>query len=297
MELGGGNMDVSIIIIFDKIRKRKLQRLFNSMKDELSLCTFSTEVLLVHESSAAYPPKKDDLPIPVRYINVTPKQGIPFNRNRGIDAARGDILVFIDDDCWVQPQWLRSLVQPLLDDPSLYITTSGTKIPSSNIVGDSISALGFPGGGSLGFTKVWKVSKEGFTNHLAAGNCAMRRSLLYKVGTFDETMKSGAEDAELSFRIENASIPIKYVENGFAYHEARSTFSSFVKWQLRRGKANYQFKQKVGSVSGFIKLRLWSAKNILVHNIMNWRLPLIFFFLGLSFVLQQVGFLMEKRRH
>ncbi len=284
---------VSIVIIFDKIRKEKLLRLLNSFAKQID--QYETEILFMHESDTHknFPP----LPVDVRYIIIPKNKGIPFNRNKGIEHAQGDIIVFIDDDCWVQHTWLSSLIEPLQKDETILAVTSGTKIPKSNLVGDCISALGFPGGGSLGFTKVWKVSGKGFTNHLAVGNCALRRELFKKVGKFDETMKSGAEDAELSFRMEQANIPIKFASGAYAFHEARTTLSSFIKWQLRRGKANYQFKQKIGKVGGFIKLRLWSAKNIFLQNMFNWRLPLIFSFLILSFVLQQVGYFLEKRRH
>ncbi len=284
---------ISIVVIFDQFREEKIKRLLESMKSQIRC--YPTEILFLHESNQSVP--QPALPLPVRYITIAEKQGIPFNRNQGIQQAFGDIIVFIDDDCWVQENWLKSLVDPLLQDNSLMAVTSGTKIPPSNFLGNCISALGFPGGGSLGFDKVWKVSKDGFTNHLAVGNCALRREVFSKIGVFDEAMKFGAEDAEFSVRLEQAKIPIKYVSQGHAFHEARTTWNDFVRWQLRRGKANYHFKQKVGNINGFISLRLWSAKNIVVENIFNWRLPFILLFQGSSLILQQMGYIQEKRRH
>ena len=288
-------MNFSIVVIFDKIRKEKLLRLLNSMKDQLE--NRDGEVLLIHESNEKLvkPDFLPQLPVTLKYINIKEKQGISFNRNQGIKNSKGKIIIFIDDDCWVQENWLSSLLEPLQDENILAVT-SGTKIPRSNLVGDCISSLGFPGGGSLGFEKVWKISRNGMTNHLAVGNCALRKKLFGIVGNFDETMKSGAEDAELSHRMEKAGIFIKYSSRAYAFHEARTTFKEFVKWQLRRGKANYQFKQRVGKVGGFIKLRIWSAKNVFKANCLNPKLPLIFFFLALSFSLQQIGYYQEKRK-
>ena len=294
---GNSTMDtkqlVSIIVIFDVFRQEKIIRLLESMRPQLDM--YPTEILLLHESNI--PVAAPTLPIPVRYITIAEKQGIPFNRNQGLDHARGDFIVYIDDDCWVQENWLKSLIEPLLQDASLMAVTSGTKIPPSNFLGDCISALGFPGGGSLGFDKVWKVSKGGFTNHLAVGNCALHREIFSKVGVFDETMKNGAEDAEFSVRLERAHLPIKYVPEGYAFHEARTTWNDFVRWQLRRGKANYHFKKKVGGVGSFVSLRVWSAKNIVRHNIFNWRLPVILSLQGSSLVLQHIGYIQEKRKN
>src|SRR3989344_7344976 len=297
MQMFGGNstMDtkqlVSIIVIFDVFRQEKIIRLLESMRPQLDM--YPTEILLLHESNI--PVAAPTLPIPVRYITIAEKQGIPFNRNQGLDHARGDFIVYIDDDCWVQENWLKSLIEPLLQDASLMAVTSGTKIPPSNFLGDCISALGFPGGGSLGFDKVWKVSKNGFTNHLAVGNCALRKEIFQKVGLFDESMVFGAEDAEFSHRLENAGLTIKYVPEGYAFHEARTTLTSFIRWHLRRGKANYHFRQKIGPIRNFVKLRLWSAKNILIQNCFNYRFPIIISLLGFSFIIQQIGYAQAKK--
>lgn len=289
-------MNISIVIITDKIKPDKLSRLFDSLKPSL---VDDAEILLLCESGESNQLKESNstLPfppfsVPVRYIPIPEKQGISFNRNQGIKHAQGNIIVFIDDDCWVHPAWLKELVTPLQEEKVMTVT-SGTKILPSNLLGDCISALGFPGGGSLGFDKVWKVSPEGFTNHMAVGNCAIKKELFSKVGEFDEKMKYGAEDAEFSYRLEKAGIPIKYEPNAFAYHEARTTLRSFVHWQLRRGKANYHFQKKVDGIGQFVKLRCWSAQNILKSNLFNLRLPIIFTLLISSLILQQTGYIQQ----
>src|SRR3989344_4455462 len=149
---------ISIIVIFDQIRESKLRRLLESMQEQLTsqqVDQKKIEVLFVHESNVQS--SCPEMPVKVNYFTIPEKQGIPFNRNKGIEFAKGEIIVFIDDDCWVQEKWLESLTNPLLQDQNLYAVTSGTKIPPSNFLGNCVSALGFPGGGSLGFTKVWKV--------------------------------------------------------------------------------------------------------------------------------------------
>lgn len=287
-------MKASIIIICDQIRQEKLERLLQSLKPQLP--KEEVEVLLVQESDSPSAAVLPPLPLSVRHILIPDRQGIPFNRNQGIQHAHGEIIVFIDDDCWVPSGWLSALLAPF-GNPAIVAVTGGTKVPPSTLLGDCIAALGFPGGGSLGFEKVWRVSSEGFTNHLSVGNCALRRELFENVGSFDESMKQGAEDTEFSYRLEKAGMSIKYAPEAFAYHEARTTWSSFVRWQIRRGRANYQFKKKVGKVQSFVQLRLWSMRNSLRHNIFNFRLPLIFFLLASSFALQLVGYLLEQKKH
>lgn len=48
-------------------------------------------------------------------------QGTSFARNTGIKNATGDIVVFLDDDCIAQKEWLYYLERPFLRDPSIGI--------------------------------------------------------------------------------------------------------------------------------------------------------------------------------
>jgi glycosyltransferase involved in cell wall biosynthesis len=50
-----------------------------------------------------------------RYLRE-PRQGLDYARNRAIAEARGEIIVFGDDDILVQPDWLGQMTLPLLAD-------------------------------------------------------------------------------------------------------------------------------------------------------------------------------------
>lgn len=50
-----------------------------------------------------------------RYIHE-PRQGLDHARNRAIAEARGEIILFGDDDILVQPDWLAQMAVPLLAD-------------------------------------------------------------------------------------------------------------------------------------------------------------------------------------
>jgi len=45
--------------------------------------------------------------------------GIPLARNAGLDAATGDLVASMDDDCIADPGWLAELERPFLKDPHL----------------------------------------------------------------------------------------------------------------------------------------------------------------------------------
>jgi GT2 family glycosyltransferase len=51
------------------------------------------------------------------FVEMTP--GIPAARNRGIQEARHEIILFTDDDCVPQPRWLEKMVEPFYRDPQI----------------------------------------------------------------------------------------------------------------------------------------------------------------------------------
>ncbi len=57
---------------------------------------------------------KDCHPAP-RYVLET-KQGLDYARNRAIAEARGEIILFGDDDILVQPDWIAQMAVPLIAD-------------------------------------------------------------------------------------------------------------------------------------------------------------------------------------
>lgn len=62
-----------------------------------------------------------------RYLLET-QQGLDYARNRAIAEARGEIIVFGDDDILVRPDWLAQMAVPLLADPARKIGAVGGEV-------------------------------------------------------------------------------------------------------------------------------------------------------------------------
>jgi len=54
----------------------------------------------------------------VRYV-FEPVQGTSTARNTGIRHAAGDVVVFFDDDCVAEPDWLHHMEMPFVRDPAI----------------------------------------------------------------------------------------------------------------------------------------------------------------------------------
>ncbi|HEX4052638.1 MAG TPA: glycosyltransferase [Tepidisphaeraceae bacterium] len=60
---------------------------------------------------------KADIAFPVRYV-VENQIGLSIARNRAIQAATGQIMAFLDDDVWVEPDWAIELLRVYHDYPA-----------------------------------------------------------------------------------------------------------------------------------------------------------------------------------
>jgi len=215
---------------------------------------------------------------------------IAVARNIGIKNSKGKYIVSLDDDCIAHSKWFENIKKCSIRDAVI----GKVRIPKSTFLGDSISALGFPAGGNLGFEKMWKVDQSGHTSHLSFCNCIFRKKLVEKVGNMDENFRYGAEDTEFARRLAIKGYKIKYVPEITVFHKPRKDLMGFIRWHLVRGRSNYYLKKKVKKVGNYIKLRIWSSLNILKANKFNKEIVLIPFLLGFSFALQEYGYFSEK---
>ena len=77
------------------------------------------EILVVDNNSTDH-----TAAVVAEFVSATPaprylreeQQGLDYARNRAIAEARGDVVVFGDDDILVQPDWLAQITVPLLTD-------------------------------------------------------------------------------------------------------------------------------------------------------------------------------------
>lgn len=227
-------------------------------------------------------------------IRLDKNKGPAHCRNLGAKAAAGKVLIFTDSDCRVAPNWLEELDSCFSRMDAEIIMGKLVLLPSTTL-GDSISALGFPAGGSLGFEKVWKVTDEGYTASFSSCNCGIRRDVFLESGGFDESFPyAGGEDSFLAYCLVRAGSRIKYCPSVVASHPARSTLKSFLSWQFKRGVSSFIFSTKVSDKGGFVSLRLWSTMNIVRTFYSDRKFPLILLLLGTSFVVQMSGFAYAK---
>jgi GT2 family glycosyltransferase len=65
-------------------------------------------------------------PAPRRIVEA--RQGLDFGRNRAVEEAKGDLVVLVDDDILVEPDWLAQLVAPFSSESAHKIGVVGGEV-------------------------------------------------------------------------------------------------------------------------------------------------------------------------
>ena len=184
-------------------------------------------------------------PVPVDYI-FEPRQGKSYALNRGIDASRGELIVFTDDDVAVRPDWLEAGCEPLDRDPAIDYT-GGPVRPSwasqpPGWIDQTRSDL-------WGTLAILDYGPEPFIfeerQRVPLGvNMAVRRSLIDRIGAFHPGLGRrpgsllGQEQAEFFARSRAAGARGLYVPGMELHHHvpaARLTKDYFRRWWFWKG--------------------------------------------------------------
>jgi GT2 family glycosyltransferase len=288
---GIGVSDVSVGII----AARRIPELDRLVERLTTATPRPADIVVVVESSDAESVRERRDERGVRWIDVPARCGLGFNRNRLVDAVSAEVLVMVDDDCEPEADWLAELLAPLAD-PTVDAVVGRVDIPPSTFLGDSISALGFPAGGTAGYETMFHVGADSTTDNLATGNCAIRTSVFADVGGFDEAMVYGGEDTEFASRMNAAGKRIVYCPSAVIVHPARTSLAAFARWFYRRGRAKRQFASRASNVGSLVRNRLQSYGRILRDRARDPKIVAIAPLLVASVLLQQAGFMAEWLR-
>lgn len=148
-----------------------------------------------------------------------PANGIGANRNHGARQAKGDYLIFIDDDCLPDPGWLLAFQHA--------IEQSGTSI--STFEGATLRMEEFP-------SLLWEAPHNDLGGARISANFAVERKAFLDSGGFDERFKKSFEDIEFFSRWAASGKGEQFVENAIVRHPIRRIRSAVVlanRWESR----------------------------------------------------------------
>lgn len=193
-------VDVSVIVA-TRGRERGCERLVHAIVEQFAVVAdLSYEVVLVLDGCPMYG-WVEPCDVRVRVQQLPERVGIARARNAGIQAARGRLLAFLDDDCVPARTWLADLQRMSLAYPD-HVAFGGKVIGTDT--GNLYSQLR----GAVYYYETfggWYLDPEAAGDVIGApyvngGNSAYRRGPLLEAGGFDAALPAYS-DVELGRRL------------------------------------------------------------------------------------------------
>ncbi|MFL5906773.1 MAG: glycosyltransferase family 2 protein [Solirubrobacterales bacterium] len=203
------------VIVPTRDRPEKLDPTLAALAEQRDMDRRDYEVIVVDDGSAPPVAPRETTDGPVSTVIRLDGDGPAAARNRGASAARGELLVFVDDDMQVVPNFLASHWLAHLEWP-------GTLQVGLNRLPETASASPF-GRFRQGIDEEYvpqlagPIETSSAINFCAAANMAIERHTFERLGGFDPKLTSG-EDQDLALRHTDRGGDVVYVPAASAIH-------------------------------------------------------------------------------
>ena len=205
--------------------------------------------------------------LPLNYL-VEYNQGISYARNRGVTEAKGDVIVFIDDDETVEPDFLRGVDDFFTRYPDAGIS-AGPVIPVyetrephwlSHFTRRLVTGE---------YRKGNRVKLLSPKDYPGTGHACFRRALFLRYGAFDTNLGRkgnslmGAEDKDFFLRLMNGGERCYYLPAAKIYHhipDSKLTGAHFRRLTYAIGRSERIRTRQLGQQAFYKRLLMEAVK-------------------------------------
>ena len=152
--------------------------------------------------------------------------GFSYAVNQGIRAAKGEFVALFNNDAFAEPDWLANLLAAAQADERIFAVSSlmirHFERDLADDAGDYVTILGFACKRGDGM-KVSRYQKPGRVFSACGGAALYRKSILDKIGLFDEHFFAYFEDVDISWRANSLGYKNVYCPTARCYHICGAT--------------------------------------------------------------------------
>ena len=163
----------------------------------------------------------------VRIISLKKNFGFAEGCNLGVKKARGDYIVFLNNDTKVDVYWLKSLLVALEKYGPKHIYSSKVLFYNEpgtlNTIGGVITPMGSGLDINFGKKDVSKYNKVRFVASPSGCSMLLKKSLFLEMGGFDKDYFAYLEDVDFGWRCWLKGHKTYYVPESIVYHKYGST--------------------------------------------------------------------------
>ncbi len=162
--------------------------------------------------------------------------GLSFARNVGMNAARGEIVVYTDSDCEADEDWLYYLALALVR--SGYVGMGGPNLipDEGSWVADCVGLS--PGG------PTHVMIDDRTAEHVPGCNMAFYTWALKQINGFDPQYRKAGDDVDVIWRLQDLGYSIGFSPAAQVWHYRRNTVQAYLKQQRGYGEAEALLKYK-----------------------------------------------------
>lgn len=208
---------------------------YNSLSDlerclpsVLSTLEQDSEIIVVDNHSSDGTAEKLPIIFPqIKLIISESNLGFGGANNLGAQSAKGKYLVFLNPDTMVTSGWIISLLNPLINDQTIGMTTPKilqlNQPQKINTCGNDLHFSGLALCRGMD-RELSNFSEPENLNSISGASFAISREYFYELGGFDPTFFLYVEDTDLSLRCLLNGKRILFVPDALVYHDYKLNF-------------------------------------------------------------------------
>ena len=163
----------------------------------------------------------------VRLLALQRNLGLTGGNNAGFRAARGDILISLNNDTEAHLGFVEALVNALVEHPEAGMAAAKMLLfdrrDHIHSAGDGYGVDGIPFNRGVWQRDAGQFDEPGWIFGGCGGAVAYRRAMLDDIGLFDESLFMYCEDVDLNWRAQLAGWRCWYAPESVIYHKLSAT--------------------------------------------------------------------------